>query len=77
VGVSIEPLETQLHSFIVKVWSEATDEKTVSWRGNITHVPSGRRLYITDVNEICGFIEDYLTEMGVNLRHGVQRWFRK
>ena len=61
----------------MKVWSESTEEKTVTWRGYITHVPSGKRLYITDLRKICDFIGGYLAEMGVALKTETQRWFWK
>ena len=73
-NVSTPPIETRLHSFIVKVWSEVTDEKTgeVGWRGHITHVPSGKRVYVTDLDEIRRFISAYLVEMGVDLKTKVR-----
>ena len=61
----------------MKVWSESTEEKVVTWRGYITHVPSGKRLHVTDLDKICEFIGGYLAEMGVVLKPGIQRWFRK
>lgn len=77
--ISIPGLETRLHSFVVKVWSDVTDEKAgaTSWRGHITHVPSGRRAYVTDLDEIRKFIGSYLVEMGVDLGEGIRGLVRK
>jgi hypothetical protein len=36
-------------------------------------VPSGRRAYITELDEIRSFIAEYLVEMGVNLGRGIRR----
>jgi hypothetical protein len=73
--VSAPTIETRLHSFIVKVWTELTDEKTgaTGWRGHITHVPSGRRVYITDLDELREFIRAYLVEMGADLKQGLRK----
>jgi hypothetical protein len=79
--VSTPELETRFHSFVLKVWSEIKDEKTgsIGWRGYITHVPSGRRVYVTELNEFGEFIRPYLTEMGADLKHGlrdmIDKWF--
>lgn len=56
-------------SFIIKVWIEETVEEAgqALWRGHITHVPSGRRKYIQDLERISAFIAPYLEEMGVEL----------
>ncbi|RIK44215.1 MAG: hypothetical protein DCC55_03225 [Chloroflexi bacterium] len=53
-------------SFIVKIWLEELSSKTgrPSWRGHITHVPSGSRKYFEDLNEIILFINFYLQALG-------------
>ena len=60
-------LEPYTHSFVVKVWLEETVEEAgrAKWRGHITHVPSGERRYVKDLDEITAFIAPYLEEMGV------------
>ena len=54
--------ESNLHSFIVRLWLEETEEETerAVWRGHITHVPSGTRRYLKDLSEIAAFIAPYL-----------------
>lgn len=56
------PPESNLHSFIVRLWREETDEAAgpTVWRGHITHVPSGTRRYLTDLRDIAAFIAPYL-----------------
>jgi hypothetical protein len=57
------------HAFIVRFWLEPREiqgEKPL-WRGVIEHVPSGRKLYLKDLNEITAFIEFYLP--GINVMH--------
>lgn len=58
-----------IHSFIIKIWLEEPDEETQSptWRGHITHVPSGERHYIAALTEISAFITPHLKKMGVPL----------
>lgn len=69
--------ESNTHSFIIKIWLEETAEEAsrATWRGNITHVPSGERRYVEDLDEIIVFIMPYLDRMGV--KFGVQWWVRQ
>jgi hypothetical protein len=62
-------VESNTHSFIVKVWLEETAEEIgqATWRGHITHVPSGERRYLQDLDKIAAFIAPYLERMGVRL----------
>jgi hypothetical protein len=59
--------ESSNQSFIVKIWLEETAEEAdrATWRGHVTHVPSGQRRYIKDLDGITAFIAPYLEEMGV------------
>lgn len=59
--------EATTNSFIIKIWLEETLEETgqIVWRGHITHVPSGERVFIKDLDEIAAFIKLYLRKMGV------------
>ena len=61
--------ETTTHSFIVKVWLEesAHESNQALWRGSITHVLSGKRRYLDDLQDIFAFIASYLEAMGVEL----------
>jgi hypothetical protein len=36
-----------------------------TWRGYITHVPSGKRSYVENLSTISDFISKYLKEMGI------------
>jgi hypothetical protein len=68
-------------SFIVKIWLEETAEEAgaATWRGHITHVPSGDRQYIKDLDQVRDFVAPYLEEMGVRFRaqSRVQRWMKQ
>ena len=74
-------LEENTHSFIVKIWlEEITDETSdVLWRGYITHVSSGARLYLKELSDIIDFVQTYLESMGVrpSRRMKVCLWLRK
>jgi hypothetical protein len=61
--------ESDTHPFIVKIWLEETAEEAgrATWRGHITHVPSGERRYIQDLDSISAFIAPYLEAMGVEV----------
>jgi hypothetical protein len=69
----MDSLEPHTHSFIVKVWLEETAEEAgrAKWRGHVTHVPSGERRYLKNLDGITAFIASYLKEMGVKLGN---RW---
>ena len=74
--------ENHTHSFIVRVWLEETAEKKgqAAWRGHITHVPTGERRFIKDLDEIAAFIANFYEErMGIKLRKlwCVQRWLQE
>ena len=73
-------MEFDPHSFIVKVWIEETAEEAgkATWRGHVTHVPSGERRYIDSLDDIIAFLSFYLEGMGVDVRHRehICRWLR-
>jgi hypothetical protein len=75
--------ESQVDSFIVKLWTEAAGAggavERVKWHGHITHVSDGARRYLKDLDEIKIFIEPYLAEMGVDVgRHRrLRHWLRR
>ena len=77
----MESLESTSQSFIVKVWVEDAVEKGGRgvWHGHITHVPSGQRHYLKNLDEIQDFIAPHLEEMGVRLDTSwrVVHWFKR
>ena len=68
-------LEATSHPFLIRVWLEEAgdDAHPATWSGHITHVPSGRRRYLKDLDSIAAFIAPYLEEMGVALTRPQQR----
>ena len=70
-----------MHSFIIKLWLEQSSEESgpVTWHGYITHVPSGKRRYLKDLNAIVAFVTPYLDAMGVKVgvRRRVRRWLKR
>jgi hypothetical protein len=64
-GIRLSRIAPQ--SFIIKIWLEETAEEAgrATWRGHITHVPSGQRQYIQNLDRIPWFIMPYLEAMGV------------
>jgi len=73
--------EVSTHPFIVKIWLEETAEEAgrATWRGHITHVPTGERRYLKGLDEITAFIAPYLEEMGVKFEMGwrVRQWLKR
>lgn len=49
------------HTFIVRVWRENRDEQSnqIAWRGQISHVGTGRQRYFLDLKEIVRFVQEY------------------
>lgn len=58
----MDPVEPNIHSFIVKVWQEVVvgDAADQGWRGYVTHVPSGSRRYFEDLAEILALVKPTL-----------------
>jgi hypothetical protein len=69
--------EFNVHSFIVKLWleEEATKNSDSVWHGHITHVPSGEKRYLKNLDQISLFIQPYLEAMGI--RFGLSERIRK
>jgi hypothetical protein len=76
--------ESQVDSFIVKLWTEVAGDsgdrvERVKWHGHITHVSDGARRYLKDLDEIKIFIEPYLAEMGADVgkRRRLKDWLKR
>jgi hypothetical protein len=63
--------EFNTHSFVIKIWLEVTptENNKPSWRGHITHIPSGERRYVTSLFCMIAFIIRYLKNMGIKFGH--------
>ena len=61
--------ESMIQSFVIKISVEETADETgqTLWRGHITHIPSRRRVYIKELNDVIHFIVPYLEKMGIEL----------
>ena len=58
--------DSNTHSFIIRIWLE--DERgQKAWRGHITHVPSGKRRYMKEFDDILAFIIPYTGSNDSNL----------
>jgi hypothetical protein len=71
--------EFNVHSFIVKLWLEETNDDSEIWRGYITHVPGGERRYLKDLDEIPIFIAPYVGAVGTRSTkwHSIRRWLTR
>lgn len=71
-GISMDLYEANTHPFIIKIWLEETGEGAgrATWRGHITHVPSGERRSLVSLGEIPLFVQPYLADMGVEFEAG-------
>ena len=77
----MDSLEATSHPFVVRIWLEesAEEARRATWRGHITHVPSGVRRYVHSLADITAFIGPYLEGMGVQLDlcWRVRQWLRR
>ncbi len=74
-------LEANTHSFVVRVWLEESVQEAgrATWRGHVTHVPSGERRYLKDLDDTTAFMAFYLKKMGVKLgaRWRLRQWINR
>src|SRR5260221_14588029 len=81
VRATMELLEPDTQSFIVKVWIEDSAEEGCRgvWHGHITHIPSRERRYLKNLGEIEDFIAPHLEKMGVKLgmRWRLKGWLKR
>jgi hypothetical protein len=79
--VSVPVSELRIHSFIVKIWIEEAGAEAgpVTWRGHVTHVPSGERRHLKELDDLTHFIQNYLVQWGVrpNLKWRILSWKRR
>jgi hypothetical protein len=78
---NVRVYDSHIHSFITKIWLEEPAEgaRRAKWRGLITHVPSGERRYLEDLDDIKTVILPYLRDMGVRLglASHLRLWWRR
>jgi|CXWK01.1.fsa_nt_gi hypothetical protein len=67
----MEQYEFNTHTFVAKIWLEemADEAGRASWRGHITHVPSGERRYFEELQVMSDFVSRYLEQMDVKIHH--------
>ena len=58
-----------IRSFVVKVWAEEAENPLCddSWRGYVTHVESGKRLYLRSLTQLPRFIAPHVVDIGGRL----------
>lgn len=66
---SADSRHTSIHSLIVKIWrkDDASTTPQSTWHGQVTHVPSGDRVYAQDPNELLTIVAAHLRKLGVRL----------
>ena len=66
-------LQSDTHSFIVRVWHEAVNSKgrATTWRGSIDHVGSGQCLYFDDLDGVVRFIQE---QARLNIKRSSHKW---
>ncbi len=44
------------HLFIVRIWQEGGQAAGMTWRGQVEHAPSRRRMYFSNLRDLDDFI---------------------
>ena len=65
-GSEANAVETDFHSFVLKIWWEETESETPTpiWRGRITHVPSREFVLVKDMQGVLSFVQPFLGFQG-------------
>ena len=55
----------ETHSFVLRCWREPRELEAAEsvWRGEVEHVPTGKRIYCKNFEELKGFLASYLPEI--------------
>lgn len=55
-------MQEGVHSFVVRIWSEAADDNndTSAWRGTVEDVLSGESLHFQDFDGLLDVIQQYV-----------------
>ena len=69
-----DSFESVTHSFVVRIWLEDEDNRA-SWRGHVTHVPSGNRQYVERLTDIVDFIALHVDGMKLGKVDRFRRWW--
>lgn len=66
---SNRPESTNIHSLILKIWRRngGSPGAQPTWHGQVTHVPSGERVYSNDPNELLITVATHLRMFGVRM----------
>lgn len=76
----IDTLEFRRQSFIVRLWLDEASRAVgdTTWRGSITHVPSGDHKYVRDLEGITSFIAKYVAQFGAfeKVQRKMPAWLR-
>lgn len=70
-----EPLP-DTSSFVVRIWPKKVEDsrQDASWRGSVTHVETGKRLYLKSLMDIPEFIAPYVVDAGGDLDLRTRLW---
>jgi hypothetical protein len=70
--------ESEVQSFIVKLWLDdgARRKGMKGWHGHITHVPSGERRYLKELQDIVTFVKPYVGDVDTTFISQLRRWLR-
>jgi hypothetical protein len=68
-GEHTQFIESDTHSFIIKIWVDDRDEESgrVTWRGHITHVASSQRQYFAGLSGLIAFLLPYFKALKIRV----------
>ncbi len=53
-----KPRHARAATFIVRLWAEDSPQEEAPWRGEVEHVQSSERRYVSELAQIVQFIEE-------------------
>ena len=64
----MKSFDSGTHSFVFRFWPEPWDEQEpqLLWRGHVTHVPGGERLFVQNLGDALNFMAQFLQGTGVD-----------
>ena len=68
-GALVDQADASGQAFIIRIWIEETAQAAAraTWRGHITHVPSGERRYLSGLEDVVTFLKSFLVRMGISI----------
>jgi hypothetical protein len=64
-GTEEEPLDEQVHVFVLKLWCEQQDTEAANclWRGSLENALTRQIVYVNDLAELTAFLQHHIIDV--------------